>query len=130
MSALRRAWETEHGAGSMVGLAPSAMAAQALADDPGIATENTAKWWTNHQHTGATFQPSQFIIIDEAPLAGTLSLNRITQAAEEAGAKVLLVGDAADVELLDQPARGRAGLVGSDQLVDFSVREKSLSHPT
>lgn len=39
-------------------------------------------------------------------------------------------GDAADVELLDQPARGRAGLVGSDQLVDFSVREKSLSHPT
>lgn len=43
MSALRRAWEKKHGAGSVVGLAPSAVAAQVLADDLGIATENTAK---------------------------------------------------------------------------------------
>lgn len=64
---------------------------QVLADDLGIATENTAKWWTTHQHTGATFQAGQLIIIDEASLAGTLSLDRITQAAEEAGAKLLLV---------------------------------------
>lgn len=33
MSALRRAWETEHGKGSVVGLAPSAVAAQ-VADVP------------------------------------------------------------------------------------------------
>src|SRR5690606_29459570 len=41
MSALRRAWEREHGRGSVVGLAPSAVAAQVLTDDLGIATENT-----------------------------------------------------------------------------------------
>ena len=48
MNALRRAWEVEHGSGSVVGLAPSAVAAQVLADDLGIGTENTAKWWQNH----------------------------------------------------------------------------------
>lgn len=85
MNALRRAWEADYGAGPAVGLAPSAVAAQVLADDLGIATENTAKWWTTHQHTGATFQAGQLVIIDEASLAGTLSLDRITQAAEEAG---------------------------------------------
>lgn len=45
MNALRRAWEAEHGRGSVVGLAPSAVAAQVLADDLGIETENTAMWW-------------------------------------------------------------------------------------
>ena len=101
MNALRRAWETEHGAGAVVGLAPSAVVAQVLADDLGIQTENTAKWWTTHQHTGATFQARQLVIIDEASLAGTLSLERITQAAEEAGAKVLLVGDYAQLQSVD-----------------------------
>src|SRR5690606_37344255 len=42
MNALCRAWEREHGQGSVVGLAPSAVAAQVLSDDLGIATENTA----------------------------------------------------------------------------------------
>lgn len=101
MNALRRAWETSHGAGSVVGLAPSAVAAQVLADDLGIATENTSGWWTTHQHPGATFQAGQLVIIDEASLASTLSLDRITQAAEEAGANVLLVGDYAQLPSVD-----------------------------
>lgn len=91
MSALRRAWE--HGRGSVVGLAPSAVAAKVLADDLGITTENTAKWWEVHERTGATFRKGQLVAVDEASLAGTLSLDRITAPATEAGAKVLLVGD-------------------------------------
>jgi conjugative relaxase-like TrwC/TraI family protein len=98
MRALRTAWEREHGRGSVVGLAPSAVAAQVLADDLGITTENTAKWWDTHQRTGATFQKSQLVIIDEASLAGTLSLDRITALAEQAEAKVLLVGDWAQLQ--------------------------------
>ncbi len=101
MSALRRAWEHEHGAGSVVGLAPSAVAAQVLADDLGIQTENTAKWWEAHQRTGATFRADQLVIVDEASLAGTLSLDRITNLAAEAGAKVLLVGDYAQLQSVD-----------------------------
>lgn len=98
MSALRRAWEHEHGRGSVVGLAPSAVAAQVLADDLGIQTENTAKWLDTHDRTGKTFLKGQLVIVDEASLAGTISLDRITTLAEEAGAKVLLVGDHAQLQ--------------------------------
>ncbi|WP_422936716.1 MobF family relaxase [Sinomonas sp. P47F7] len=101
MSVLRRAWQAEHGDGSVVGLAPSAAAAQVLADDLGIETENTAKWWDTHQRTGQSFREGQLVVVDEASLAGTLSLDRITGFAAEAGAKVLLVGDYAQLQSVD-----------------------------
>ncbi|TAM67062.1 MAG: conjugal transfer protein [Microbacteriaceae bacterium] len=101
MNALRRAWETGHGAGSVIGLAPSAVAAQVLADDLGITTENTAKWWQDHLTHGTTFTPGQLIIIDEASLTGTLTLDRITGLAADTGAKVLLVGDWAQLQSVD-----------------------------
>jgi conjugative relaxase-like TrwC/TraI family protein len=101
MSALRHAWEATHHAGSVVGLAPSAAAAQVLAEDLGIPTENLAKWWQNHLDHGETFHASQLVIVDEASLAGTLSLDRITALASSAGAKVLLVGDYAQLHSVD-----------------------------
>jgi len=93
LNALRTAWEQEHGAGSVVGLAPSATAAAMLGQDLGIPTENTSKWLADHQRTGQTFTPGQLVIIDEASLSGTNTLGKITALAARAGAKVLLVGD-------------------------------------
>ncbi|WP_114906995.1 MobF family relaxase [Ornithinimicrobium murale] len=113
MNALRRAWEKAHGEGSVVGLAPSAVAAQVLADDLGIRCENTAKWWQNHLIHGEDFQAGQLVIIDEASLAGTLSLDRITHLAERAGAKVLLVGDFGQLQSVD--AGGAFGLLVGDR---------------
>ncbi|SEA59628.1 conjugative relaxase domain-containing protein, TrwC/TraI family [Bowdeniella nasicola] len=113
MNALRQAWEAEHGPGSVVGLAPSAVAAQVLADDLGITTENTAKWWQNHLLHGTTFEAGQLVIIDEASLAGTLSLDRITHLAQEAGAKVLLVGDYAQLQSVD--AGGAFAMIAHDR---------------
>lgn len=40
MRALHAAWTVEHGVGSVIGLAPSAAAAQVLADDLGVACDN------------------------------------------------------------------------------------------
>jgi len=134
MNALRRAWEHEHGPGSVVGLAQSAVAAQVLADDLGIQTENTAKWWEVHERTGATFRKGQLVIVDEASLAGTLSLDRITALAVEAGAKMLLVGDYA--QLQSPTASGAFSLLVHDrdnapELVDIHrfahVWEKAAS---
>ncbi|GAA2843382.1 conjugative relaxase-like TrwC/TraI family protein [Leucobacter komagatae] len=113
MNALRRAWEQENGAGSVVGLAPSAVAAQVLADDLGIATENTAKWWQKHLTHATTFTAGQLVIIDEASLAGTHSLDRITALAEKAGAKALLVGDYAQLQSVD--AGGAFSLLVGDR---------------
>ncbi|MFF2633489.1 MobF family relaxase [Microbacterium sp. NPDC058021] len=101
MHALRLAWEKEHGRGSVIGLAPSAAAARELADDLGIATENTAKWLHEHRQGRATVGAGQLVIIDEASLAGTLTLDRICMPAMHAGAKVLLVGDWAQLQSVD-----------------------------
>ncbi|TFB66947.1 conjugal transfer protein [Cryobacterium sp. Hz7] len=97
MTTLRNAWEAAHHTGSVVGLAPSAAAAQVLAEDLGIPTENLAKWWQNHLDHGETFHAGQLVIVDEASLAGTMSLDRITAVSSSAGAKVLLVGDYAQL---------------------------------
>jgi conjugative relaxase-like TrwC/TraI family protein len=101
MNALRHVWEQVHGGASVIGLAPSAAAAHVLAEDLGIATENLAKWWHDHQAHGETFRPGQLVIVDEASLAGTLPLERVATLAAHAGAKVLLVGDPAQLQSVD-----------------------------
>ncbi|TRW45702.1 MobF family relaxase [Georgenia yuyongxinii] len=98
MRALLTAWTAEHGAGSVVGLAPSAAAAGVLAEDLGIACDNTAKWLYEHSHGKARFWAGELVIVDEAALASTRSLDRITALAQAAGAKVLLVGDWAQLQ--------------------------------
>jgi conjugative relaxase-like TrwC/TraI family protein len=49
MAGLREVWEAEHGTASVLGLAPSAAAAEVLAGELGIDTENVAKWLHEHR---------------------------------------------------------------------------------
>ncbi|NED99291.1 MobF family relaxase [Phytoactinopolyspora halotolerans] len=150
LAVLRRAWEAQYGAGSAVGLAPSAAAAEVLGDSLGITTENTAKWL--HESTGPgaqarmtragqlrrhrdaalaagestrrwdaaladlqaessrwQFRPGQLVIVDEASLASTLALDELRAQSEQAGAKLLLVGDPAQLSAVD--AGGAFGLL-------------------
>jgi conjugative relaxase-like TrwC/TraI family protein len=141
MAGLRAAWELEHGAGSVVGLAPSAAAAEVLGDDMGIDTDNLAKWLHEHrqhgqrtrelgelrekvrliEHSGRvpssglrtsiarreealarwTLRKSQLVVVDEASLASTLALDELMSAALDAQAKVVLVGDWAQLSSVD-----------------------------
>src|SRR4051794_2121247 len=109
MRALREAWSRQHGGGSVVGLAPSAAAAVVLAEELGLACENTAKWLYEHDQVRATFKKNQLVIIDEATLAGTLTLDRVTSHAAASGAKVLLVGDWAQLQSVE--AGGAFGML-------------------
>lgn len=54
LRALRAAWETTHGRGSVTGLAPSATSAHELATSLGIGCENSAKWLHETSGPGAT----------------------------------------------------------------------------
>jgi conjugative relaxase-like TrwC/TraI family protein len=110
---LRRAWESEHGAGSVIGLAPSAAAAEVLASDLGIDTENTAKWLYEHDHGRWDLRAGQLVIVDEASLAGTMLLDQLTTHAADAGAKVLFAGDPAQLAAVD--AGGAFGLLVRDR---------------
>jgi conjugative relaxase-like TrwC/TraI family protein len=151
MRGVRAAWEREHGPGSVVGLAPSAAAAEVLSDVVGIATENTAKWLTEasrnsfrleeldqlrsrlHRaspslHTRTllhrvrelteeigrwSLRGGQLVIVDEASMAGTFELDALVEQAKNAGAKVLLVGDWA--QLSPVSAGGAFHLLATDR---------------
>ena len=101
MRALLDAWVAEHGAGTVVGVAPSAAAAQVLAEELGILCDNTAKWIYEHRRGRADFRPGQLVIVDEATLASTRALDVIATRAAQAGAKVVLVGDPAQLQAVD-----------------------------
>ncbi|PVU84428.1 conjugal transfer protein (plasmid) [Cellulomonas sp. WB94] len=151
LAALRAAWEAQHGAGAVVGLAPSAAAADVLGERLGISCENTAKWLVEHAAEpdrldridraraalnaapdeataralaahierltatvdGWRFRPGQLVILDEASLAGTVSMDRIAACVGEAGAKLLLVGDWAQLSAIE--AGGAFGLLARDR---------------
>ena len=96
MRALTLAW-TEDG-GQVLGLAPSAAAAAVLAEQTGIRTDTLAKltWSLRHGDLpdwAAAVGPSTLVIIDEAGMADTLSLDTAVQFAIDRGASVRLVGD-------------------------------------
>ena len=93
LRALHRAWTAAHGRGSVVGLAPSAAAADVLGQELGVRTENTAKFLYEHAHGRWNLRRGQLVLIDEASLAGTLALDRIATHAAAVGAKVVLIGD-------------------------------------
>jgi conjugative relaxase-like TrwC/TraI family protein len=161
MAGLRAAWEAEHGSGSVIGLAPSAAAAEVLAFEIGIDTENTAKWLTEHrlQHarqaemtrlqariaadaiSGSAdrstamrarveqlraeaarwqFRSGQLVILDEASLAGTFALDELVSAAGDAGAKVVLVGDWAQLSAVDAGGMFRALVTDRDHVPELS----------
>ncbi|MDA8312129.1 MAG: relaxase domain-containing protein [Actinomycetota bacterium] len=156
MAGLRAVWEAEHGPGSVLGLAPSAAAAEVLAEELRIATENTAKWCYEHRREAERMamiaharreladpatsprhrstlrshadrmeaevdawrlRAGQLVIVDEASLAGTFALDELVSAAGDAGAKVLLVGDDAQLSAVEAGGmfaalvRDRDGLV-------------------
>ncbi|MFL5531173.1 MAG: MobF family relaxase, partial [Gemmatimonadales bacterium] len=96
MRALTLAW-TEDG-GQVIGLAPSAAAAGVLGEQTGIRTDTLAKltWSLDHgdlPEWAAAVGPSTLVIIDEAGMADTLSLDTAVRFAIDHGASVRLIGD-------------------------------------
>jgi ATP-dependent exoDNAse (exonuclease V) alpha subunit len=96
MRALTLAW-TQDG-GQVVGLAPSAAAAAVLAEQTGIRSDTLAKLTWSLQHGdlpdwAAAIGPSTLVIIDEAGMADTLSLDTAVQFVIARGGSVRLIGD-------------------------------------
>ncbi|MBN9607872.1 MAG: relaxase domain-containing protein [Actinobacteria bacterium] len=143
MAGLRAAWERQHGPGSVLGLATSAVAAEVLGTEISIAAENTAQWLAQQRFqpgreqritqletrradaitAGApiggidqaialararydqwALHPGQLLVVDEAGMADLPTLNALAAQAQTADAKLLLVGDHAQL-----PAIGAGG---------------------
>lgn len=86
---LHRAWTARHGRDSVIGLAPSATAAEALGASLGVQAENVPKFLYEHDKGRWDLRAGQLVIVDEASLAGTLTLDRLATHAAEVGAKIV-----------------------------------------
>jgi conjugative relaxase-like TrwC/TraI family protein len=101
MSTLARAWQ--EGGGTVVGLAPSASAAEVLRREINVpATDTVAKYLWLHDNPDNpdaardwfdTVGPDTLIVIDEAGKAGTCELDTVIGHALTRGASVRLIGD-------------------------------------
>ncbi|MCW4600185.1 relaxase domain-containing protein [Janibacter hoylei] len=98
MRALSSAWT--NGGGQVLGLAPSAAAAAVLGEQIDVATDTLAKLvWSLENDPGNLPEWAQavdrttLLVIDEAGMADTLSLDSVITFALERGAKVRLIGD-------------------------------------
>lgn len=101
LRAVHRAWTAAQGRDSVIGLAPSAAAAEVLGDALGVRAENTAKFLYEHHRGRWNLTAGQLVLVDESSLAGTLALDRITEHAAEVGAKVVLIGDWAQLSAVE-----------------------------
>jgi len=110
LGAAARAW-TDAGY-RVLGLAPSARAAAEVAAATGGPADTLAKW--SHEQQRLDVLPPQeqarwqltertVVVVDEAGMASTFDLDALTAAAEPAGAKVLLVGDPAQIGVVNGP---------------------------
>ncbi|WP_114908014.1 MobF family relaxase [Ornithinimicrobium murale] len=97
MQALSKAW-TE-GGGTVVGLAPSAGAAAVLREQIGASTDTLAKltWGLSGKNDlpdwAETIGPKTLVVIDEAGMADTISLDAAIGFVTDRGGSVRLVGD-------------------------------------
>ncbi len=142
LGAVKAAWESEFGRGSVVGLAPAAASAEVLGRELAMVTENVAKWLHESVGNGASqratrffdlerrlvvvnpqslrrtrlaqetarlaaeqnrwhFHPNQLVVVDEASMVSTRQLSALVHQVRDAGAKILLVGDPAQLDAID-----------------------------
>jgi hypothetical protein len=73
-------------------------------------------------------QPDQLVIVDEASMAGTLTLDRITAQARAVGAKVLLVGDWAQLSAVESGGAFRLLVADRDHPPELTTAHR-FTHP-
>ena len=85
----------EHAGYAVIGLAPSAMAAEVLQIEAGIASGTLAKFLIDLEgsHPRSQLDERSVVILDEASMARTDDLARLVAVVEAANAKVILAGD-------------------------------------
>ncbi len=120
MRALATAWR--HGGGTVIGLAPTAAAAAVLRDQLHTHCETLAKLTASLDQRqlpewAAGIGPSTLVVIDEAGMADTVSLDAAVRYIVEQGGSVRLIGD--DQQLA---AIGAGGVLRDIQATHGAVR--------
>lgn len=102
----KEAWEAQ---GYQVrGAALSGMAAENLEGGSAIGSRTLASWEHAWARGREQLGPNDVLVIDEAGLIGSRQMERVLSQAQAAGAKVVLVGDAEQLQAIEAGAAFRA----------------------
>ncbi|HEY1411185.1 MAG TPA: Ti-type conjugative transfer relaxase TraA, partial [Rhodopila sp.] len=106
LGAANVAWTT--GGHRVFGAALSGKAAEGLEESSSIKSYTLAKWEHQWKQGKLHLQQGDVFVIDEAGMVGSEQLARFVKAADEAGAKFVLVGDAEQLQAINAGAAFRA----------------------
>nr|WP_255647902.1 Ti-type conjugative transfer relaxase TraA [Ensifer sp. IC4062] len=106
LAAARVAWESEDR--RVIGAGLAGKAAEGLEDSSGIKSRTLASWELAWASGREMLQRGDVLVVDEAGMVSSQQMARVLRAAEDAGAKVVLVGDAMQLQPIQAGAAFRA----------------------
>ncbi|MBX5154003.1 Ti-type conjugative transfer relaxase TraA, partial [Rhizobium lentis] len=106
LAAARVAWESE--GRQVIGAALAGKAAEGLEDSSGIRSRTLAAWELAWASGRELLERGNVLVIDEAGMVSSQQMARVLKVAEDAGAKVVLVGDAMQLQPIQAGAAFRA----------------------
>lgn len=106
LCAARNAWERGHH--RVFGAALAGKAAEGLEESSGIKSRTLAAWELAWENGRDLLKQGDVMIVDEAGMVSSKQMARVLKAAENAGAKVVLVGDAMQLQPIQAGAAFRA----------------------
>lgn len=125
LAAAREAWEAQgyrvHGA------ALSGKASEGLEESSGIVSRTLASWSLGWDNGHGRLSRGDVLVIDEAGMVGSRQLARFVAEAEQAGAKLVLVGDHEQLQAIGAgaPFRAIAERIGHAELSDIRRQRES-----
>ena len=108
LAAAREAWESGSGERRVLGAALAGKAAEGLEQSAGIPSRTLASWELSWQRGHDLLKRDDVFVIDEAGMVSSAQLARFVVAADQAGAKLVLVGDPEQLQPINAGAAFRA----------------------
>ncbi|AGS26458.1 Ti-type conjugative transfer relaxase TraA [Rhizobium etli] len=106
LAAARLAWESQ--GRRVIGAALAGKAAEGLEDSSGIKSRTLASWELTWANGRDTLHRGDVVVIDEAGMVSSPQMARVLDIVEQAEAKVVLVGDAMQLQPIQAGAAFRA----------------------
>jgi Ti-type conjugative transfer relaxase TraA len=108
LAAAREAWERTDPSRRVLGAALAGKAAEGLEQSAGIPSRTLASWELSWKRGHDGLNKGDVFVIDEAGMVSSAQLARFVEAADRAGAKLVLVGDPEQLQPINAGAAFRA----------------------